>query len=304
MAQELITYGSDRRLVLSFGEGIRQPVYFPYTSVVGSADASTDLVTAAAHGLITGDKILITGATPPAGVSAGSYYFVRDVLANTFKVAATSGGAAIDLTTDGTTWAWVKQGWSSMRIGLRGHIVGSTNITGTPRFVFGVCKGNTNGYGAVTSDHVVGVRSDAATMTYNAGPSAYYSFGNAARFKRVGSTVTQTSGAGSFFFSADSLVRNGMFADITKGNTNATISFYGPSTSGAAQSDLTDAEFLQVMELAALSSIASVKANYGVWNSGTLAVDEAADGILDNLTVFWDRSSQLFTFDIKHRWLS
>ncbi len=46
-------------------------------------------------------KITFHGGTAPTGLTAGTTYFVRDTSAadpDTFKVAATSGGSAIDLT--------------------------------------------------------------------------------------------------------------------------------------------------------------------------------------------------------------
>ena len=61
----------------------------------------TDTFTKTAHGLVDGDKIRI-GGTPPSPVATESIVFVRDAAANTHKVAATLGGAAIDLTDDGT----------------------------------------------------------------------------------------------------------------------------------------------------------------------------------------------------------
>jgi hypothetical protein len=61
--------------------------------------ASTDLVYAAAHGWSDTQKIVFYNGTPPGGLTEGTVYFVRDATTDTFKVAATSGGVAIDLTT-------------------------------------------------------------------------------------------------------------------------------------------------------------------------------------------------------------
>jgi len=63
-----------------------------------AADTTADTITAAAHGLADTDKIVFVGDTPPAGLIEGTVYYVRDATTNTFKVAATSGGVAIDLT--------------------------------------------------------------------------------------------------------------------------------------------------------------------------------------------------------------
>lgn len=60
--------------------------------------ASTDVVYSAGHGYADTDKIVFYNGTPPGGLTEGTTYFVRDSTADTFKVAATSGGSAIDLT--------------------------------------------------------------------------------------------------------------------------------------------------------------------------------------------------------------
>lgn len=65
--------------------------------------ATDDVITSTAHGLSDDDRVLLTTSdTLPAGLSAGTAYFVRDATTNTFKVAATSGGTAIDVTDTGT----------------------------------------------------------------------------------------------------------------------------------------------------------------------------------------------------------
>ena len=60
--------------------------------------ASSDTVYAAGHGYSDTQKIVFFNGTPPAGLTEGTTYYVRDAATDTFKVAATSGGAAIDLT--------------------------------------------------------------------------------------------------------------------------------------------------------------------------------------------------------------
>lgn len=66
-----------------------------------TALASSDIFTAAGHGYNDGDKIEFAGVALPTGIVAATDYFVRDKAIDTFKVAATSGGTAIDLTADG-----------------------------------------------------------------------------------------------------------------------------------------------------------------------------------------------------------
>jgi hypothetical protein len=62
------------------------------------AVASSDLIHSPAHGYSDTQKIVFFQGTPPGGITEGTVYFVRDAATDSFKVAATSGGAAIDLT--------------------------------------------------------------------------------------------------------------------------------------------------------------------------------------------------------------
>lgn len=74
--------------------------YGPWSRQIGSAQAAGDTITIAAHGLADTTKIVFQSGYTPAGLTANTTYFVRDTATNTFKVAATSGGSAIDITAD------------------------------------------------------------------------------------------------------------------------------------------------------------------------------------------------------------
>lgn len=71
-------------------------------SIAATTTASTDVFNATAHGLANGSQIVLTALATTTGVSVDTIYYVRDQTANTFKVAATPTGAAIDLVNDGT----------------------------------------------------------------------------------------------------------------------------------------------------------------------------------------------------------
>ena len=71
------------------------------TNVAATVDIATDIVTRASSTFANGDVVII-GGTAPGGTSTGTVYYVRDVLGATFKLAANSGGTAIDLTSAGT----------------------------------------------------------------------------------------------------------------------------------------------------------------------------------------------------------
>ncbi len=69
-----------------------------------TADAGTDIVTAYDHPFADGDQIQLstTDGDLPGGLATDTPYFVRDTSGNTFKLSATSGGSAIDITDTGT----------------------------------------------------------------------------------------------------------------------------------------------------------------------------------------------------------
>ena len=78
------------------------------TALTGcTAEADDDLVTKAAHGLVTGDRVVLTAITNGAGLTQGNTYYVIRVSSSTFKLATTLANAAastgVDITTDGTS---------------------------------------------------------------------------------------------------------------------------------------------------------------------------------------------------------
>jgi hypothetical protein len=75
--------------------------------------ASTDVLTVTGHTLTDGQLVTLSALTGGNGLSTGTYYWVRDVAGNTFKLAATVGGAAVNFTTNVTAgtvntlqWTW------------------------------------------------------------------------------------------------------------------------------------------------------------------------------------------------------
>lgn len=69
-----------------------------------TAVAATDVISAVGNQFPDGHKVRVsnTGGALPAPLVIDTDYFIRDKVGDTFKLAATLGGAAIDLTTDGT----------------------------------------------------------------------------------------------------------------------------------------------------------------------------------------------------------
>lgn len=59
--------------------------------------------TKATHGLLDGDRIKLSAIVDTTGIDGNTIYYVRDATTNTFKIALTDGGDAVDLlTSDGT----------------------------------------------------------------------------------------------------------------------------------------------------------------------------------------------------------
>ncbi|MGP4092935.1 hypothetical protein [Nonomuraea sp. KM90] len=70
--------------------------------VVDAADLTANTITSPAHGLANGDRVIfynIFTETIPGGLVEGAAYYVMGATTDTFQVALTSGGAAVDLAT-------------------------------------------------------------------------------------------------------------------------------------------------------------------------------------------------------------
>lgn len=74
--------------------------------LVESALASTDTLTLDGHGLETGDEVTVRaveGGALAAPLAAGTVYYAIRATNSTFKLAASAGGAAVNLTANGTS---------------------------------------------------------------------------------------------------------------------------------------------------------------------------------------------------------
>lgn len=79
--------------------------YYPaggFTPMEATLDAATDVFTSFAHGLVNTNQVLVydvMAAGLPTGFTEGTIYFVVSATTDTFQLSATSGGAAITVTT-------------------------------------------------------------------------------------------------------------------------------------------------------------------------------------------------------------
>ncbi len=67
-----------------------------------TANFTTDIITAGATAVMANGSVLTLGGTAPAGLTAGTQYFVVNASGNTYQLSATLGGLPIDFTTAGT----------------------------------------------------------------------------------------------------------------------------------------------------------------------------------------------------------
>lgn len=72
------------------------------TPITVTATAATDVINAPKHPFANGVKVEFPTLTGGGGLTTTADYYVIDAATNTFKVSATRGGAAIDITTDAT----------------------------------------------------------------------------------------------------------------------------------------------------------------------------------------------------------
>lgn len=97
------------------------------SQIVFTADSGTDVLTSTAHGYVDGASLTVrnSGGGLPGGLSAATTYYVRDRTADTFKIALTSGGSAIDITSNGT-------GTQYALLNMHFRIYQKSNIPGFP----------------------------------------------------------------------------------------------------------------------------------------------------------------------------
>jgi hypothetical protein len=85
-----------------------------------TCDSGTDTITLAAHGLSNGQPLYLSGGTAPTGLSNTVTYFVVNATTDTFQLAATPGGAAINFTTNGSG-VLIRGGGGSLAVGASGY---------------------------------------------------------------------------------------------------------------------------------------------------------------------------------------
>lgn len=93
-----------------------------------SVDPSTDVFRCPSHGWSDGQKVAPYNGTIPGGLTEGTVYFVRDSTSDTFKLAATLGGVAIDITSAGTSDCVIGSIVEDVYAGAGTHTIDSGSI--------------------------------------------------------------------------------------------------------------------------------------------------------------------------------
>ena len=102
-----------------------------------------DTVNLTAHGLSDGDEVAFSAITTTTGIVINTIYFVVGSTANTFQVAATAGGAALPLTTDGSGTLKYKATVTAINPNVSVTLSRPATSSGTNTLAFRTLKTNT-----------------------------------------------------------------------------------------------------------------------------------------------------------------
>jgi len=197
--------------------------HFKYVGVRGltipttAISLATDIITFAAHGLSNGDQVVyVEDTTAATGLVTTVRYFVRDVTTNNFKVSATPGGSAIDITGTGNS----AQYFTTLG---RSDLANNVNAAG------GACP---------TNSEVATVATDGDGVTVLGQCSVKATFMISAKSGAYGSTTSLSIAAAT----ANYYGAGGIAVDqqVTATNAGRTVCPYGGTTAAAGKSLLTE----------------------------------------------------------------
>jgi hypothetical protein len=200
------------------------------------------------------------------------------------------------------TWArpvTMPASWTKIRLGVTMHFTNTGgNLSSNPIFTMGFNSGTAQQYGSATCKNFVGCAFDRSTWTFNAGSTTWYSIPMPIGRVRVGTTNTDSAalaaGANSIFNSgaaAASADRACYMLDLYKGSPNFTfhVPFYLDNSLGGPAGDFTATTFLATMPLISPANPGGAYTQ-GSITDRTLAVDEAGNGTLNSINVYWNRA--------------
>lgn len=120
--------------------------------------ASTDIITAVGHNFTTNQYVRFLSLTGGGGLATSTNYFVRDISGDTFKVSTSSGGSAVNFTTDITAGIVVAGGNTLVQIAnnhseTNSSVVISTKASGA--FILGPKPDGTTSGGNARGDRAI-----------------------------------------------------------------------------------------------------------------------------------------------------
>ena len=177
------------------GAGVAGITSSVVASFAATGDASTDVITATGHDFVDTDSVRFTSLTGGSGLNTTTRYFVRDVSGATFKVSTTSGGAAVNFTTNITAAQIVKL------VARTNLVVDSTDTNagilietkGTGPIIFGIPPGSTNTNGGTVPTSFPGAHAIQIIPSYfNASSTNGLRIVSGDRGVGIGNTVSVT----------------------------------------------------------------------------------------------------------------
>ena len=208
----------------------------------------------------------------------------------------------------------VTETWGTIRIGARFTMVpgGTDNLdlTGTPRFGFGLCASTTSPYGSQTPDHFWGLRSSLATWYYkNSNPDYFGALGGVGLEYQPIKIQNGSITTGAFGTTAQKTIttvaepssnRVAAFVDITKAGANMSFIKHGPASAASVQADITPNQFWATMDVTTALTTNSPITGYTISDTvniatagANVAADEVSFGTLDHICFYWDRAGTL-----------
>lgn len=185
--------------------------------------------------------------------------------------------------------------WTKVRVGLliSCHSTQSGVLVSNPSFAVGLCSGTSNMIGDLTPKHFVGTFTNQGTPTYWTGQPKGWS--NILVYPIVNVNGSQTQGtqisnAWSLGYSDQTgPYRTLYYLDITKGSPNYTLSPYSLYNTTTAYTDSSVAIFLTNLPIAS----PGIGGSYTAPTGQTVPVNEATNGTLDTVNVWWNRADAL-----------
>jgi hypothetical protein len=187
--------------------------------------------------------------------------------------------------------------WSRLRLGLLVALTpdGTNDLQGT-QFVWGLCAGRTNPFGAESTTNFLGMKVGSSTagevLAYNANSGNPYFWAGRGALKKVGATRTVFNGSALEFHRVAATAgtaprRSLLLLEITKGSPNYTVTSWSLPVPGVGK-DFTPAHLLEALEQS--SSVVVNGESLVAATLNTVTFDESA-GPLDTVDVHWNKAA-------------